>query len=207
MTEAEITAQIKNIVDTLQVREIGLYQKYGRLLNNRKVGDNTILGVSKYTEDGNVVYMVCSKQLYGRSARRAELVFTYYISCLNPYDGKLSFIRPNWDMAGMKIIGFTVFTNHCIKRLKERAGEEFIDFLRKYGANVLSWQQIEGEESVEGKMFMCPHKFFGYRYGDSNIYITTMVTEDMCFDNQIETAKELEDFTLEYMDRKNRICQ
>ena len=201
MTSDEMLVKMRSILGDVQCKEYGLYKKYEKQLTSRKVADNTILGVSKYTIEGNLVYVVCSKQLFGRGKRDAEIVFTEYIGCLNPNDGKLSFLRPNWDLDGVRLIGFSYFTAHCIKRLKERAGEEFVDFLKKYGSKPMSFIKKNGEDNFEAKFYNCPHKFFGYDHGTCQ-YITTMVTEEMCFENQLETADELEGFAEEYWNYK-----
>ena len=206
MSPDAIISRLKDIIDDIDLgKRNGLRIKYAKALANRKVADGSILGVSRYTIDDNNVYVVASKQQFGRGKRQAEMVLSYYVTCMDPHSGKISYLKPYFDVRGTNLRGYGVYTSHCLQRLNERAGETFLDFISKWGSSYMSMQSNDGENNFEGKILGCPHKFFGYVYGNVH-YITTMVTEDMCYDNQLAVATDLEAFGQEYIAYKNRMC-
>lgn len=205
MTEDEILTQVKKVVDAAEAMECGLHRKYEKQLNNRKVPDQAILGVTKYTIDGNTVYMVCSKQLFGRGTRRAEMTSSTFISCMDTNTGKKAFIRPIMDIYGYKVVGYTMFTIHCIERLKERTGEDFETFIKKYGSQPMGFMETGEDGHFQGTIHNCPHKFFGYMY-EKSVYVTTIIREDMCREDQKEITDKVVKLSADYFKEKNRVC-
>lgn len=180
----------------------GLSAKYKKELQNRKIGDNTTLGVHRYTIQENTVYVVATKRLYNYSSRRGgEIVFTYFISVLNPKTGKCSYVMPSFDVMGVKIEGFMMLSEHFVQRLKERTGKDMPDFLKEVGGSGISMI-----DKGEGKMVASwgDYRLFGYAEG-KNWYIATMVTADMLFEDQIPESEEMERLNREYNDYKKRI--
>ena len=168
-------------------KPFGLTQKYIKQLNNRKVKDDTILGIHTYTIQNSTVYVVAQKKNYNRSSRSmGEIVFTYYISALNPYTGKYSYIMPTFGTTGYRVMGCVIFTAHFIQRLRERDGKGFADLLKINGGEVMAF--VYNPKGTEGEIETRwgTYRLFGHQDGPY-ITITTMVTEDMLYEDQLPT--------------------
>lgn len=197
-SKEEILENAAKVIGEFSLSSIpyGLTQKYKKQLANRKIGDNSILGVHKYHIHNNTVYVVANKRLYNYSARRTgEIVFTYYISCRNSNTGKYSYVMPTFDVHGHTITGYVMYTAHFVQRLRERDGKEFQDLLKEVGGDsmALAYKGDDGQfETTWGT-----YRLFGKQEGPF-AYITTMVTDDMLFDNQIPTGEEIQEMMEEH---------
>lgn len=182
---------------------VGLEIKYEKALKNRKVKDGNVLGVHRYTIQNNTVYVVAIKRTYNYSPRKyGELVFNYYVSVTNPNTGKSAYAMPCFDIYGAKIIGFTLLTEHFIQRLRERAGVEFSDFLKKSGG--MSGHAVVYGDDGKIETNWGGHRLFGYQYEDGKYtYITTMVTDDMLFETQLPVKEYMAEREKEYKDIQN----
>ena len=179
----------------------GLATKYMKQLKDRKVPDGKILGVHKYSLKNCNTYIVAIKRNYGRSRKVSELVFDYYVEQINPDTGRVSYLRPSFDITGVRIYGYLEFTEHFIKRLKERDGKDFQDLLKTAGGDVLSL--------VDGTSGDLEGTFGGYRVfvkkEGRNCTITTMVTDDMLYDNQRPTSEVIKVQAEQYNELKNSV--
>lgn len=195
LSNKELLSRISDVVAKFSF-STGLSQKYEKQLKNRKVLDGAILGVHKYNILDNTVYVVAQKRTYNLSSRKAgEMVFTYYISVLNPKTGKYSYVMPTFGMSGYEITGYVMFTAHFIQRLNERDGKEFVDLLREVGGDAMALVDQNDEGGVETTWGT--YRLFGKQEGPF-VYIATMVTDDMLYENQLPTGEEIERRTKEY---------
>lgn len=179
----------------------GLALKYEKALSNRRVPDKAVLGVHTYNIEGTKVYVICTKQLFGQGKRAmGELLFSYYLETICPYTGKRRYIRPSFDYYGLRVISYMEFTSHFVKRLKERAGLDFIDIVTMQGAVPI----IGDIADKDGETIMKwgDYTLFGYR-GELVTYITTMVTPEMLRQEQIEKGIEFDDVLKDFIDKRN----
>ena len=199
-TPEEKNKQLRTVVNSFTGGH-GLAAKYMKQLKDRKVPDGKILGVHKYSLKTCNTYIVAIKRNYGRSRNVSELVFDYYVEQINPATGRVSYLRPSFDITGVRIDGYLEFTEHFIKRLKERDGKDFLDLLKTAGGDVLSL--------VDGTSGDLEGTFGGYRVfvkkEGRNCTITTMVTDDMLYDNQRPTGDSIQSRTEEYESIKKKI--
>lgn len=179
----------------------GLAKKYLKQLKDRKVPDGKVLGVHKYTLNGCNTYVVVVKRNYGKTRAIAEPVFLYYVEEVNPNTGRLSYLRPSFDITGRHTNGYLEFTEHFIKRLKERDGKDFQDLLKTAGGDTISF--------TEGTSGDLEGTFGGYRVfakKEGNYYtIATMVTDDMLYENQRSTSEVIKVQTEQYNKLKNSV--
>lgn len=199
-TPEEKNRQLRGVVSAFTAGD-GLSLKYAKQVKDRKVPDGKVLGVHRYTIKGCVTYVVVAKRNYGRSRSGGELVLNYYVQQVNPQTGRVSYLRPNFDITGVWTRGYLEFTEHFIARLMERDGKEFQDLLKTAGTDTLSL--------VEGTSGDLESTFGGYRVfvkkEGENVIITTMVTDDMLYDNQRPTGETIKVNTEQYNTIKNRI--
>lgn len=199
-TTEEKNSQLRTVVNSFTGGD-GLATKYMKQLKDRKVPDGKILGVHKYSLKNCNTYIVAIKRNYGRSRKVSELVFDYYAEQINPATGRVSYLRPSFDITGVRIDGYLEFTEHFIKRLKERDGKDFQDLLKTAGGDVLSL--------VDGTSGDLEGTFGGYRVfvkkEGRNCTITTMVTDDMLYDNQRPTSEVINVQAEQYNELKNSV--
>lgn len=199
-TPEEKNRQLNAVVASF-TSSFGLAKKYLKQLKDRKVQDGKVLGIHKYVLNGCNTYVVVVKRNYGKTRTNAEPVFLYYVEEVNTDTGRVSYLRPGFDITGHHINGYLEFTEHFIKRLKERDGKDFLDLLKVAGGDALSF--VEGTSGdLEGTFG--GHRVFVKKEG-KNYIITTMVTDDMLFDTQRPTGKEINTQYEQYNSIKNRI--
>ena len=206
LTEKQKMEKIDEIVSNLPL--YGLQKKYAKQLNDRKIADNTILGVHKYNIEGSRVIRICIKRTYGCGKRtEGSLCSCYYIESICPYTGKSRWLRPTYSIyGGSRCIGYAELTNHFIKRVKERTGMDFLDFLLATGTDNIGSIKYDGDDRLFLKWG--DYTLFGYRgETDEIFYITTMVTPDMLFDNQKSDYDELGEFNKEFEEKKNQLMR
>lgn len=181
----------------------GLSLKYAKQLKNRAIPDNTILGVHRYSIQGNTVYVVATKRLFYRSPRKGgELTFTYYISVLNSTTGKYSYVRPNWDITNTRMVGYVLFTAHFIQRLNERANITFPELLKTNPGECTPLVDMEGENKIQASWGS--YRLFGFLEGPY-VTIATMVTDDMLYENQLPVEDEFDAIAAGYIKEKKKI--
>lgn len=196
-TPEEKNRQLRSVLDGF-TGSLGLAAKYSKQLKDRKVPDGKVLGVHRYTIKGCETYVVVVKRTYGKTRGGGEPVFLYYAKMMNPSTGRISYLRPSFDITGSRNVGYLEFTEHFIKRLKERDGKEFTDLLKTAGGDTIN--------PVMGTSGDLEATFGGYRVfikrEGSNAIITTMVTDDMLYKNQRPTGEKISEGYKKYEELK-----
>ena len=114
-TPEEKGRQLRSVLDGF-TGSLGLAAKYSKQLKDRKVPDGKVLGVHRYTIKGCETYVVVVKRTYGKTRGGGEPVFLYYAKMMNPSTGRISYLRPSFDITGSRNVGYLEFTEHFIKR-------------------------------------------------------------------------------------------
>lgn len=205
MDKDTITRNVEGVIRefTQSSKPYGLQEKYRKQLNDRKVLDGQILGVSKYTIQQNTVYVVAVKRTYNYGSRRGgELTITYYISALNPETGKYSYVMPSYGITGTVMKGFVMYTAHFVQRLWERDHKTFPELLKDVGGDAMVLVEKSGDDEYETTWGT--YRLF-IKAEEGAWYVTTMVTDDMLYSNQLETKEVIASKTVAYNEEKKRV--
>ena len=119
MTPYETLSHIRDYEEWIRCRINGLFKKYKKKLMNKFVPEDTILGTSNYTIEGDRCMMKAIKCYYGKVAN-------FYWCVLIITDR--GYIIPISDAVTNKAIAFFTITKHAEQRMKERLGMDIYTF-------------------------------------------------------------------------------
>lgn len=204
MNTAELKRQAKKLL-----REYETSQEFRNRLNslegkrkNRRVPAGYICTDTCKLSDGTVLHVSFHKEYHKHyTGYKWNIYEIPYLEVLDPATGKVGYLMPSieYDIFNEPYdFSWTLYTYHCCCRMKERAGKDFFEIINETGGK-LAYKNLEGSKG-EQECILGDNQYHAFGFEDDGITIvTTFVTNDMLFPNQVELATKLQDIYREYI--------
>lgn len=204
MNTAELKRQAKKLL-----REYETSQEFRNRLNslegkrkNRRVPAGYICTDTCKLSDGTVLHTEFRKSYFKNyTGYKWDISFCHFFEVLDPATGKVGYLMPSIEYNIFNEpydISWTLFTYHCCCRMKERAGKDFFEISKEAGAKIVR-NKLNGSKS-EVECILGDNQYHAFGVDDDGITIvTTFVTNDMLYPNQVELAASMQDTYRKYI--------